>query len=193
MPRSHRRAKDCIIWAYTPKGNFTVNSAYKVAWAISPSVAMEEVSNNDAKRQFWRTIWNLAIPNKLKTFTWRACRDILPMKNNLCCRGVLDNAKCEACGLTAETSGHLFWDCIKAHEVWTATGIAFDTNGVHHSEFVDFLWYILFVQRMDMKLIELIITIAWCMWYNRKKTRLGSLRQTSQEMIYKAHSILEDF
>ena len=170
-----------------------VNSAYKVAWVISPSAAMEEVSNNDAKRQFWRTIWNLAIPNKLKTFTWRACRNILPTKNNLCHRGVLENATCEACGLTAETSGHLFWDCIKAREVWTATGIAFDTNRVHHGEFIDFLWYLLFVQRMDLKLIELTITIAWCMWYNRNKTWLGSPRQTSQEIIYKARSLLDDF
>lgn len=56
MPRSHRRVNDHIIWAYTPKGNFTVNSAYKVAWAISPSAAMDEVSNSEAKRQFWRTI-----------------------------------------------------------------------------------------------------------------------------------------
>ncbi|KAL0010668.1 hypothetical protein SO802_005776 [Lithocarpus litseifolius] len=193
MPRSHRRANDRIIWAYTPKGNFTVNSAYKVAWAISPSVAMDEVSNPYAKRQFWRTIWNLDIPNKLKTFTWKACRDILPTKSNLCHRGVLDNATCETCGLTAEISGHLFWDCIGAREVWTATGIAFDTNGVHFSEFVDFLWYLLFVQRMDLKLIELTITVAWCMWYNRNKTRLGSPRQTSHEIIHKARSILEDF
>ena len=44
-----------------------------------------------------------------------------------------------------------------------------------------------------MKLIELTIIVVWCMWYNRNKTRLRSPRQTNQEIIYKARSILEDF
>ena len=36
IPQSHRRTNDRMVWAYTPKGNFMVNSAYKVAITISP-------------------------------------------------------------------------------------------------------------------------------------------------------------
>ena len=61
-----------------------------------------------AHGQFWQKIWSLQIPNKLKTFAWRASRNILPTKANLCSRGVLDDPTCDACGLIAETSGHLF-------------------------------------------------------------------------------------
>ena len=46
---------------------------------------------------------------------------------------------------------------------------------------------------MGNDLVELIITVVWCMWYNRNKTRLGSIRQTCHEIIHKAHSILDDF
>uniref|UniRef100_A0A7N2L1L9 RNase H type-1 domain-containing protein n=1 Tax=Quercus lobata TaxID=97700 RepID=A0A7N2L1L9_QUELO len=46
---------------------------------------------------------------------------------------------------------------------------------------------------MGNDLVELIITAAWCMWYNRNKTRLGSTRQTYHEIIHKARSILDDF
>ena len=42
-------------------------------------------------------------------------------------------------------------------------------------------------------LIELIITMAWCTWYNRNMARLGSTRQTCHEIIHKACSILDDF
>ena len=42
-------------------------------------------------------------------------------------------------------------------------------------------------------MLELIITISWCMWYNRNKTRLGSPRQFSHDIIMKAWSILYDF
>ena len=55
---------------------------------------------------------------KLKTFTWSAWRNILPTKVNLCHRGVLEDATCEACQLDEETSGHLFWHCTRAIETW---------------------------------------------------------------------------
>ena len=99
-------------------------------------------------RWFWQTIWSLGIPNKLKTFAWKASRNILPTKVNLCRHGVIENATCEACELAKETSGHLFWDCTKAREVWVATGISFDATGVSFREFVDLLWYLIFVQCM---------------------------------------------
>uniref|UniRef100_A0A7N2QXT7 Reverse transcriptase zinc-binding domain-containing protein n=1 Tax=Quercus lobata TaxID=97700 RepID=A0A7N2QXT7_QUELO len=66
---------------------------------------------------------------KLKTFTWRAWRNILPTKVNLCHRGVLEDATCEACQLDEETSGHLFWHCTRALETWEAIGLPLDTRG----------------------------------------------------------------
>ncbi|XP_075653880.1 uncharacterized protein LOC142624231 [Castanea sativa] len=116
-----------MVWAYTPKGNFTVNSAYKVAIASSPNATMEGASTNDMTGRFWQTVWSLGIPTKLKTFAWRASYNILPTKH------------------------------------------------------------------MGNDLIELIITIVWCMWYNSNKARLGSTRQTCHELIHKARSILDEF
>ena len=46
---------------------------------------------------------------------------------------------------------------------------------------------------MGNDLVELIIIVAWCMQYNRNKTRLGSTRQTYHKIIHKARSILDDF
>ncbi|XP_023907624.1 uncharacterized protein LOC112019319 [Quercus suber] len=193
IPRSNKHANDRIIWAYTPKGIFTVNSAYKVALATSPSASIVGQSDTTAKETFWRTLWSLNIPNKIKNFAWRACRNILPTKVNLRHRGVLESATCEACGVADETSGHLFWECTKAREVWLATGIPFDTQGVYYRDFIDLIWYLIFVKHAGRELLELILSVAWCMWYNRNKTRLGSTRQTSQQVIHKARSLLEEF
>ncbi|KAK9994213.1 hypothetical protein SO802_023916 [Lithocarpus litseifolius] len=62
--------------------------------------------------------------------------------------GVLDSATCEACGMADETSGHLFWECTKARVVWLETGIPFDIQGVYYKDFIDFIWYLLFVQHV---------------------------------------------
>ena len=39
--------------------------------------------------QFWKTVWNLQVPNASKVFLWRACSNILPTKDNLHKRGAV--------------------------------------------------------------------------------------------------------
>ena len=83
IPRSCSHAKDRLIWVYHPKGTFTLNSAYKLALSLSSQAHKGRASNDQDQRLFWNTIWSLNISNKIKTFTWRACRNILPTKVNL--------------------------------------------------------------------------------------------------------------
>jgi len=115
---------------------------------------------------------------KLKTFTWRAWRNILPTKVNLCHHGVLEDATCEACQLDEETSRHLFWHCTRALETWEAIGLPLDTRGVHFREFIDLIWDLIFVQHVGTDMLELIITLSRCAWYNRNKSM--SMRLSSR-------------
>lgn len=84
-------------------------------------------------------MWSLHVLNKIKAFTWRARRNIFPTKANLCHRKVSDNPTCEACGLGAKTSAHVFWHCEKAKEIWQLSGISVDTRGAYYHEFIDLL------------------------------------------------------
>ena len=58
---------------------------------------------------------------------------------------------------------------------------------------MDFLWHLIFMQHVGKDMLELIVTLTWCMWCNRNKSRLGSPRQSSEEMMYKAQTLLADF
>ena len=57
-----------------------------------PSLALDEAmnsgvgepSNDDTHKKIWRKIWSLNMLNKVNSFAWRACRNILPTKANLC-------------------------------------------------------------------------------------------------------------
>ena len=71
-------------------------------------------------------------------------------------------------------------------------GLPLDTRGVRFREFVDLLWHLIFIQRVGEDMLELVITIFWCMFYNRNNTRLGSPRQSSHDIIMKARSMLEE-
>ena len=58
---------------------------------------------------------------------------------------------------------------------------------------MDFLWHPIFMQHVGKDMLEPIVTLTWCMWCNRNKSWLGSPRQSSEEMIYKAQTLLADF
>ena len=66
IPRSRNHTRDSIIWAYTSRGIFTVNSAYKLALSLSPQANPCTTSNGLDHTHFWCTIWGLSIPNKIK-------------------------------------------------------------------------------------------------------------------------------
>ena len=93
------KLRDRLIWAYTPRGIFTMNSAYKLALLMTQSLATAKSSDEDTYRLFWCTIWRLRAPNKVKTFTWKVCCNILPTKANLCHRHVLNDSTYEAYNL----------------------------------------------------------------------------------------------
>ena len=120
-------------------------------------------------------------------------RNILPTKENLCHRKVLNDAACEACGLGAKSSGNLFWSCDRAWEVWKLSGILFDNRGVHFRDFIDLLWHLQFFQKMGNDLLELVIIVIWSMWFNRNAVRHGKARQQATTILQKARLLLDEF
>ena len=133
------------------------------------------------------------MPNKSKLFAWKACKNILPTKANLYHRGVIDNRTCEACALAPEIVGHLFWDCTITKEVWNLSNIPLDKNGLHHRDFMDFLWHLIFKQHVDTKLVELVIITAWSVWLSRNNARLGKARQSPLETTLQTRSLLYEY
>ena len=83
IPLSEILPADQLVWANTPKGNFTVRSPYKVAVASSSNNNSGCSSNEQKSKSFWKTLWRLNIPNKVKSFAWKASKNILATKANL--------------------------------------------------------------------------------------------------------------
>ena len=114
-------------------------------------------------RHCWKVLWSLNVPNNFKSFAWRASKNILPRKLTMVTKRVLDNPTCEACGVAVESSGHFFWDCDKASEIWKLSGIPFDTRGEHFQDFRDLLWHVMFIQHFSDEVVCLFIIVA-CLW-----------------------------
>ena len=173
------------------KGNFAVRSACKIA-LLSSSDSRPENSSNGNHSQFWKNLWRLNVPNKIKSFAWRASCNILPTKENLCHCKVLDDPIYEACGLEVESSGPLFQSYDQAQKVWKLSRFLFDNCGVHFRDFIDLLWHLQFIQRVGNDLLELVIIVAWSMWFNRNVVQQGKARQ-AVTILQKARLLLDEF
>ena len=137
----------------------------------------EGILNGKDHKTFWRRLWGLNLPSKTKSCAWRVCRNITPIKVNLCHQQVINDDICEACGLGKENRGHLFWECEAAHEVWVQLGISFEAQGLRYNEFFDLVWYLMFVQQVGNDILEMLTMIAWSTWHNRNVAKHGSPRQ----------------
>ena len=89
------------------------------------------------------------------------------------------------------------WPCIP--RLWTCSrgmelsSITFETEGVLYREFVDLIWYLMFVQHVRDEVLEMVFMIVWCMWYNRNAVRHGSSCQSAQHIIQKAQMLIVEF
>ena len=75
--------EDKLIWALSSNGVFSVRSAYRLAMDQARIERSGSSSDNGKIRKFWRQLWRLEIPHKVRHFAWRAVKGILPMKVNL--------------------------------------------------------------------------------------------------------------
>ena len=63
-----------LVWVDTPEREFTVCGVYIIALDKAMNSGVGEPSNGDTHRKFWRKSCSLNMPNKVKTFAWRACQ-----------------------------------------------------------------------------------------------------------------------
>lgn len=88
---------------------------------------------------------------------------------NLFVQKVTQDNVCEECGVAMESSGHLFWHCTRAQEVWKASNLGLKANLGEIHEFIDLVWYARNVKQMDVQALAQLFMIAWAIWSNRNE------------------------
>lgn len=85
------------------------------------------------KVEGWKQLWRLDVPNKVKIFLWRLCRNNISVRNLLRSRGVQTPIICPMCGVDIEHLLHLFLDCNFAKDCWSVMGVQFDVLQVEEA------------------------------------------------------------
>ncbi|KAK2634297.1 hypothetical protein Ddye_029089 [Dipteronia dyeriana] len=106
--------RDMIIWQFEGSGVYSVKSGY---WLERESMARIGTLTSSLSLQWWRKLWKLYMPLKIKIFIWRACHDWILTLSNLRNRGMSMNRNCLVCNQAEKSTFHALLMCGKAKEV----------------------------------------------------------------------------
>lgn len=118
IPLPRQPNPDQVVWHYDKKGEYSVKSGYQLALKMkTPDMA----SCSEEKQNFWKAIWYLQIPEKVKIFMWRAFNDLLPTMENLWKRKVVQFPRCQRCYGMGESIFHALFACKVSKKTWQLT------------------------------------------------------------------------
>jgi hypothetical protein len=81
-----------LIWAQSPNGCFSVQSAYHMLVEESRKGAQGASSSSTQRwSSFWNKLWSIQVPQKIRLFMWKTCSNILPICTKLFDRKIISN------------------------------------------------------------------------------------------------------
>jgi hypothetical protein len=136
------------------------------------------------------------LPNATKVFAWHACNNILPTKDNLKRRKVVQEDICMFCLKEAETVGHILWECPSASNVWGLCGRGIQKLQGNMGSFMEVVETIM--ARCSREELEKVLILAKKIWARRNEVVHGGefkhpnqiLRET-EELIVSLQEITE--
>nr|GEW46265.1 RNA-directed DNA polymerase, eukaryota, reverse transcriptase zinc-binding domain protein [Tanacetum cinerariifolium] len=109
--------KDKWSWSLAGNGDFSVASIRK------------ELDNRLLPLVLIKTRWIRVVPIKINIHAWKVKLDSLPTRLNISKRGiVIDSILCPICNMEVESSGHLFFTCLLARDLFEKTLAWWDIN-----------------------------------------------------------------
>ena len=128
-------------------------------------------SNLDNQRKFWRGLWQLRVPNKIKMFVWRAYNDALPTMDNLYREHIVPSDRCNLCQERPKDVVHALWLCKDILSAWLSLEWFHQAVPIQPVCFSELLSR--FMHYQDEYRAEIFVIIAWSIWNRRNALHFG--------------------
>ncbi|KAL9688602.1 hypothetical protein QQ045_033025 [Rhodiola kirilowii] len=178
-----------LIWKYGNSTTFTINSAYDVAKAHGKD--RTEKSDNTRLKSFWKTVWKLPLPRKIKIFVWKGYNGALPTGKQKLAHHLQGNMSCPICQFYLEDDAHIFCNCWWSKSLWDYLHIDGSKYFRSFTCFADLIYYC----HQNFKVPELckIILTLWFTWYNRNLAAHSRPTLDPRSAFYRILSLQADF
>lgn len=133
---------------------FSVKSTYRYH-----QEARDAVSNVMAS-DFWKKLWKLRVPPKVKNLLWRAASNCLPTKTMLRSKHVQVDSLCPLCQQQRESISHCLVQCSFARSCWARVDVETDMEaGISFATWLD--GCLKLTQGETRKMIAM---VCWTIW-----------------------------
>ena len=188
IPLCLTEANDQLYWPGKVDGVYSVKAGYRLLIEDELTSIAGPMAPPQPKST-WKGLWNLRIPNRIKTLLWRATSDALPSRVNLMKRKVFSDATCQVCGSEPETSLHALWQCPKLALVWA---VHFGTLRNDAKDCSNFLEVIQVCMEKGHP-TDLVAMITSQIWIRRNKLRIGESVPDLRLLYSMARDALQEF
>ncbi|XP_075499758.1 uncharacterized protein LOC142538287 [Primulina tabacum] len=162
IPIALSQSEDHRFWLFDPRGKYTVRDGYKVATGFYEP---PESSSTSRMEGWWKFLWALSIPPKVRIFCCRAILDIIPTEQNLLAHHVPTSGMCPLCHYSCDSSCHALFMCPLIKACWLGTSFWPTFKKVGHLSTIDiFLWMKENLSKIDF---ERFVVRAWATWNER--------------------------
>ncbi|QHO51670.1 Putative ribonuclease H protein [Arachis hypogaea] len=117
-PVSAINREDNLYWPWREDGNYSIRTGYYAARRVGQGIKFGNPSTSEDKREIWKEVWRIEVPQKIRMFIWKACHDILPVGSNLYKRKMASDPICQICLKSSETVEHALLLCDWARATW---------------------------------------------------------------------------
>lgn len=193
-PFSILGGEDRLFWPQVPSGLFTVKSGYRTAKAASNNNQSLATSSSHPTQFLWLTIWGAKIPQKIKSFLWKACNNALPVKKGLKRRNLVRDEVCPICSSVVEDINHTLLGCDWTRAVWFGSPFCLAPQGAPTSSFAcwleSFLSLLTSADPDPTQNIAYLAFLLWEIWKMRNRSVFEGLAPNPRLCLKNAASLL---
>ena len=138
LPLCSTPQPDTLVWRTEKSDCYFVKSSYKLLYELH-NLDLNRPQVSDSQKGFWKNIWKLKVPGKVKHFLWKTCTNSLPTKENLLKRKILLESDCSRYSGDSESVVHALWSCNCIKQVWDMDFRWVDRSSMTSDSFSDVL------------------------------------------------------
>ncbi|KAA3468585.1 reverse transcriptase [Gossypium australe] len=175
IPLSLEPHEDFLAWKGESSGEFSVRSSYKLLQSFDPTAyAVQNIY-----RDFYRKLWHIDIPTKIKIFIWKISWNYITNRVNMAIRRLANSSMCPRCGGAAETLNHLFGECPVSMEMWRAL-TNLNVLTITNIEFGE--WLTMVLTSLSLTQGRIFSVALWAIWGDRNSCVHEKTSKTGQQI-----------
>uniref|UniRef100_A0A2N9EM29 RNase H type-1 domain-containing protein n=1 Tax=Fagus sylvatica TaxID=28930 RepID=A0A2N9EM29_FAGSY len=187
---SSRAPNDLIVWGGEKSGKYSVRSAYRMLATVDLD-GNPGCSTTEYWRMFWKKIWSVKVPFKIRNFLWRVCIDALPTLVKLQRRTIISTARCSFCLAEDEDIMHALWTCPLLMPLWTHHKLTRKAVRSCYTSLLDVVGHLLEYES-DASLAKFAFML-WLVWQRRNKAMYQSELNNLDDIPLLAQRLLLEF